>query len=188
LRTLVPFPYASSERCGPVVWRDRSSSLIKAFRRSPDEVVSLRIRYGRSSFLEPYVIGRTAVELREEKVGSVGLSTGTQHDIRAVFFSDSSGSLVDDEVKDDLHPSGMSLFDQPVAVSQRAVFGVDVLVIGDIVSLIKSRTAIVISRLNELAQRAPMQVDYPYHIPLRALIVRRYPDRIDAEIMLKIIE
>jgi hypothetical protein len=76
--------------------------------------------------------------LRQEKVGSVGLSTGTQHDIRAVFFSDSSGSLVDDEVKDDLHPSGMSLFDQPVAIFQRAVFGVDVLVIGDVVSLIKS--------------------------------------------------
>jgi hypothetical protein len=82
----------------------------------------------------------------------------------------------------------MSLSDQPVAVVKRAVFGVDVLVIGDVVSLMNSRTANVISRLDELAQRASIHVDYPYHIPLRALIVRRYPDRIDAEIMLKIIE
>jgi hypothetical protein len=82
----------------------------------------------------------------------------------------------------------MYLLDQPVAVFQRAVFGVDVLVIGDVVSLMNSRTANVISRLDEVAQRASMHVGYPYHISFRAFIVRRYPDGIDAEIMLKIIE
>ena len=65
------------------------------------------------------MIGRTAVELREEKVGSVGLSTGTNN-THPSCCSGSGGSLVDDEVKDDLHPSGMSLFDQGVHVAHAA--------------------------------------------------------------------
>jgi hypothetical protein len=36
--------------------------------------------------LEPSVIGRTAVELREEKVGSVGLSTREQHTTELFFW------------------------------------------------------------------------------------------------------
>jgi hypothetical protein len=139
LRTLIPFPYASSERCGPVIRRDRPSLLVKAFRRSPDEVVSFRIRYGRSSFLEPCVIGGTAVTAGEGRFSRL-VVYGNKQNIRAVFFSGSGYSLVDNEVKDDLHPPRMSLFDQPVAVFQRAVFGVDVLVIGNVVSLRKSQT------------------------------------------------
>lgn len=76
--------------------------------------------------------------LRQVKVGSVGLSPGTKN-THPSCCSGSGGLLVDNEVKDDLHPSGMSLFDQPVAIFQRAVFGVDVLVIGDVVSLMNSQ-------------------------------------------------
>jgi hypothetical protein len=131
------------------------------------------------------VIGGTAVYVGGRF--SVGLSPGTNN-THPSCCSGLGGSLVDNEVKDDLHPPGMSLLDQPVAVCQRAVVGVDVLVIGDIVSLMDSRTANVISRLDEVAQRASMHVGYPYHISFRAFIMGRYPDRIDAEIMLEIIQ
>jgi hypothetical protein len=69
------------------------------------------------------------------------------------YFSGSGGSLVDNEVKDDLHPPRMSLFDQPVAVFQRAVFGVDILIIGDVVSLMRVKQAKEISQREEASHQ-----------------------------------
>jgi hypothetical protein len=87
------------------------------------------------------------------KVGSVvSLSTGTNN-THPRCCAGSGDLLVDNEVKDDLHPSGMSLFDQPVAVFQRAVFGVDILIIGDVVSLMRVKQAKEISQREEASHQ-----------------------------------
>ena len=94
-----------------------------------------------------------------------------------------SNSLIDDEVKHNLHPSRMSLLDQPIAILQRAVLGVDVLIVGNVVALIYGDA----KRGQSIRQRRRVNPD-PHHITLWALVVWRYPNRVDTEVMLKVVE